>query len=324
MARERSALMNIMAEAERLVSAGRRDEAVAFIKRAADQGDCEALHAVANWRLFGLYGKRDLNAAHVLLDRAVAKNHVDSIRTKAILLANGGGVPADAATAERMLMAIRSTDPHAALQLDFARDMPPLADFAVNAAHNLSSTPHIRYYPGLLTARECSYLTGMAQPQLRPSFVTDPATGAHMPHPVRTSTGMSFGPIHEDLVVRRINERIAWVSDTDVACGEPLHILHYSPGQQYRPHTDAIPGEPNQRCWTVLVYLNSDYIGGQTSFPKLGIDYRGAPGDALIFSNVDADGRADMATLHAGLPVTSGVKWLATRWIRARPYHPWD
>jgi prolyl 4-hydroxylase len=316
--------MSIMATAERLVRAGRRDEAIILIEQAADQGDCEALYAVANWRLFGIHGNRDLNVAHALLDLAVVKKHVESMRTKAILLANGGGVPTDAATAEKMLTAIRSTDPHAALQLDFLHDMPPLDNFSVAAAHSLSNNPNIRYYPGLLNTRECNYLTSMAQPQLRPSFVTDPATGAHMPHPVRSSTGMSFGPTQEDLVVRRINERIAWVSNTNVSCGEPLHILHYTPGQQYRPHTDAIPGDNNQRHWTVLIYLNDDYSNGETSFPKLGINYRGGPGDALIFRNVDANGRADLATLHAGLPVTSGVKWLATRWIRARPYHPWD
>lgn len=201
--------------------------------------------------------------------------------------------------------------------------MQPIAGFAPGRAQSLCEEPIIRCYPALLSQQECAYLTSMAQPHLRPSYVTNPATGAQMPHPVRSSTGMSFGPTQEDLVVRGINERIAIVTGTDVDCGEPLHILHYTPGQQYKPHTDGMPGETNQRLWTVLIYLNTGYDGGSTSFPKLGLDYRGEPGDALIFHNVDAGGRPNLMTLHAGLPVAQGVKWLATRWIRARRYHPW-
>jgi prolyl 4-hydroxylase len=44
-------------------------------------------------------------------------------------------------------------------------------------------------------------------------------------------------------------------------------------------------------------------------------------GDALLFRNADADGRPDPLALHSGLPVTRGVKYLASRWIRAEPFH---
>jgi prolyl 4-hydroxylase len=201
--------------------------------------------------------------------------------------------------------------------------MAPTADFAPERAEALCEAPIIKRYPALLTSRECAYLTGMAEPHLRPSFVTNPQTGARMPHPIRTSMGMSFGPTQEDLVIRRINERIAHASGTEVACGEPLHMLRYAPGQEYKPHTDSMPGEANQRVWTVLIYLNGEFEGGATQFPRVDFEFRGAPGDALIFRNVDADGRSDPASLHAGLPVTVGAKWLATRWIRAEPWHPW-
>ncbi len=316
--------MTIFDEAGKLSAAGRKEEAVALVQRAADQGDAEAMFAVGNWRLFGLFGPRDVDAAHRLFDASAAKGYVEAIRTKAILIANGTGVTADAARAEALLQLIRDVDEHAALQLDFARDMP-LADIITpGRIDNISDDPVIRSCPAFLSQRECAYLMGMAQPHMRPSFVTHPSTGRQMPHPIRNSTGMSFGPTQEDLVVRRINERIAALIETDVGCGEPLHILRYTPGQEYKPHTDGMPGEANQRIWTVLIYLNEGYDGGATSFSRLGIDFRGAAGDALIFYNVDAFGAPNMATLHAGLPVTQGEKWLATRWVRARVYHPWD
>ena len=45
-------------------------------------------------------------------------------------------------------------------------------------------------------------------------------------------------------------------------------------------------------------------------------------GDLLIFHNLDAGKLPDMRMIHAGLPITSGEKWLATRWIRGADYFP--
>ena len=60
--------------------------------------------------------------------------------------------------------------------------------------------------------------------------------------------------------------------------------------------------------------------GGETHFPELDITVRGAVGDLLIFRNLDAQGMPDPRMLHAGLPITAGEKWLATRWIRGSDY----
>ena len=110
---------------------------------------------------------------------------------------------------------------------------------------------------------------------------------------------------------------------------EPAEVLHYSIGEAYRPHVDFFhPQLPNfaeqmrlkgQRIKTCLVYLNDDFDGGETDFPKLGIKYRGRAGDALIFENVKPNGTGDLSTLHAGLPPTRGDKWLFSQWIRSKP-----
>jgi prolyl 4-hydroxylase len=66
------------------------------------------------------------------------------------------------------------------------------------------------------------------------------------------------------------------------------------------------------------IHLNDDYAGGETAFVKTGLGVRGRKGDALVFSSVGRDGRFEPLSEHAGLPVTSGTKYLASRWIRAR------
>jgi hypothetical protein len=110
---------------------------------------------------------------------------------------------------------------------------------------------------------------------------------------------------------------------------EAPQILNYAVGQRFQPHTDYFnPDIPStaaemrangQRVATALVYLNEEGLeGGETAFPRLGFNYRGRKGDALVFFNVDAAGKPDPRTLHAGLPPTRGEKWLLSQWIRNR------
>jgi hypothetical protein len=70
---------------------------------------------------------------------------------------------------------------------------------------------------------------------------------------------------------------------------------------------------------TFLTYLNDDYEGGETDFPRIGYRYKGRRGDALYFVNVDGAGAPDYRTVHAGLPPASGTKWLLSQWVRSRP-----
>jgi prolyl 4-hydroxylase len=73
-----------------------------------------------------------------------------------------------------------------------------------------------------------------------------------------------------------------------------------------------------QRVATCLTYLNDDYDGGETDFPRIGWRFRGKTGDALLFANVTSGKQPDPLTLHAGLPVTRGRKYLLSQWIRDR------
>ena len=56
---------------------------------------------------------------------------------------------------------------------------------------------------------------------------------------------------------------------------------------------------------------------------QLGVSVAPKRGRLVHFTNLLADGSGDPATLHAGLPVTAGRKWLATMWTRQRRYRYW-
>jgi prolyl 4-hydroxylase len=188
-----------------------------------------------------------------------------------------------------------------------------------SASECLSDDPMIHRFPAFLTSDECDYLAETALPRLQPAVVIHPTTGAFLRDPVRTSTSAGFPFVAEDPVLHAINRRIARATGTSYEQGEPLQVLSYEPGQQYKLHSDALPGQGNQRVVTFLVYLNDDYAGGETSFPDLGIAVRGAVGEGLIFHNVDAHGQPHPRARHAGLPVSRGRKLILSKWIRSDP-----
>lgn len=310
-------------ETEQLVGAGRARDAWRLLNSRADRRDPEALYILGTWRLGGMVVRRDLGAARALFGRAAEAGHAEAARAHIAFVGNGTGGPPDWPLALRLLDALASTDPEAQAERDLIRAMAlsPAGDpVSLPAEELLSERPRVLRIRGFLSAAECDFLVQTAEPWLTPSLVVDPHSGQMVQNPVRTSDAMVFPWIAESPAIHAFNRRIAAATATAPAQGEPLQVLRYRGGQQYRPHLDSVSGDPNQRILTALVYLNDGYAGGDTQFVRTGLTVSGAKGDALIFANALPDGRADPEALHAGLPVRSGEKYLASRWIRARPF----
>jgi prolyl 4-hydroxylase len=99
-------------------------------------------------------------------------------------------------------------------------------------------------------------------------------------------------------------------------------------GQEFKLHTDYFePGGPDwesnthiggQRTWTLMVYLNQPDEGGATRFKRIGKVIQPETGKLLAWHNLDADGRPNYETLHAGLKVYRGTKYIITKWYRER------
>ncbi|MBX3592992.1 2OG-Fe(II) oxygenase [Sphingomonas sp.] len=305
-----------------LIDAGQVDDAIAMVERGARADDPAMLYRLADWRLFGLYGPQDFAAAHGALARAAATGSARAAHARAYLVAAGLGCAADFDAARAMLAKVG--DEAAARQLALL-DTAPTLDQATRAPREiLSEAPLIVRIEGFASAAECDWLVACGEPALQPALVVDPRTREGVPDPVRTSHAMSILAMDEDLVVHNINRRIAAATGTSPRQGEPLNVLRYMPGQQFRRHHDAYAGAPgaNQRILTALIWLNDGYIGGETVFPDIGVSVTGRRGDALVFRNTLNDGRRDERGWHAGAPVERGVKWLASRWIRAGLYTP--
>ena len=327
MVRTRMASSSISARADALLAAGRPLEAYRLLAGPQAGSDPEALFLLANWRLAGQVVRRDLAAARNLFRGAAEAGHEEAASIYTAFVGNGTGGAADWPAALRLLE--QSPDASAERALIAKMQLSPAGDpLELPQEERLSDRPHVSSFPALFTSAECDFLIAQAKPWLQPSVVIDPQSGRQLRNPVRTSDGMSFTLVLESPAIHALNRRLAAATGTDVRQGESLQVLRYRSGQEYKPHFDAVAGEPNQRILTILVYLTEDYEGGETVFLRTGLKFKGKRGDALVFRNALPDGRADEMAQHAGLPVTKGEKLIASRWIRARPFvfpppRPW-
>lgn len=310
-------------EASLLASRGRVAEGYALLDRGVRDGDALAAFTLANWRLSGYLIRRDLGLARDLFGRAVDLGLEEARPTYIALLANGaGGAERRWSRALEELGAMARTDPMAARQISLLESMRLLSDgnpTQVETPREMSSEPRIVGLDAFLTASECAYVIDRATPRLEDSVVVHPTTGAFMRDPIRTSRAAAFPFVDEDPVLHAINRRIAAASGTIYEQGEPLQVLSYEPGQEYKLHSDALPAGGSQRILTFLVYLNDGFEDGATIFPDLGLSFRGRPGDAILFANVDGAGEPDKRARHAGRPVLAGRKMLLSKWIRSTP-----
>lgn len=174
------------------------------------------------------------------------------------------------------------------------------------------------------SAEECRRLMAMIDRVARPSPVFDIDYGKG----ARTSYSGDLDPY--DPFVKMLHRRMDDLIGVDSSWGETMQGQRYAVGQQFKPHHDWFDtsqpywtgevAKGGQRAWTLMLYLNDVEAGGATEFPKANIAIPPQQGTLIAWSNANADGRANMDTLHAGTPVTAGVKYVVTRWYRARPW----
>lgn len=314
--------MTDVENAYRLLNAGDRRQALMCLERAAAGDDPASLLELAAWHLEGRHVRRDLARSRECFRRAGELGQITAERVYICFLANGVGGEANWQAAKDQLRKLAATDPKAALQLRLVDAMALDENgypHTKPVGRQLSTSPEVWAFDRFASHAECLYLIEMAEPLLEQSVVVDPDTGQPRPHPIRTSEGAVFPWVSADLVITALNQRIAATSRSEAECGEPLQILRYRPGQEYRPHLDALPTGENQRVLTMLVYLNEGYEGGETFFTQTGLKFAGKKGDGLLFRNARSGGSPDPNAQHAGLPVVSGEKFIASRWIRERP-----
>ncbi len=158
----------------------------------------------------------------------------------------------------------------------------------------------------------------------RPSTVADPNGDDYF----RTSETCDLDAT--EAAVIELEAALRELNGIDPAYGEPLQGQRYAEGQEFKPHTDYFtPGGPDyekycsvagQRTWTFMIYLNEVESGGATRFKAVGKTFQPEAGKLLCWNNRRPDGSVNPATLHHGMKVRKGMKYVITKWYRERPW----
>jgi prolyl 4-hydroxylase len=175
-----------------------------------------------------------------------------------------------------------------------------------------------------LDAEMCDWLIKLIDENALPSKIVDSNGDAKL----RTSYSCDLS--HEDSVVRALNAYLHEAAGIAQMFGEPIQGQRYYAGQQFKPHADFF--NPNgesfhencaifgQRTWTMMIYLNVPEAGGATRFTNVKKSFRPATGKLLGWNNITPDGLPNMASMHQGMPVQKGRKYIITKWFRERPF----
>jgi prolyl 4-hydroxylase len=306
------------------LNGGRAAEGVHLLREVASTGDPHALFIFADLTWSGNMVEQDPARGRLLFEQAAAAGHTQANLLVTNLIANGVAGKRDWSMAVERLEAEgrKLSDRQRALDLVRSMDLDAAGDpKRISEPQVIADRPHARIFERLFTLEECDYLIRAAEGRFEPSMVYNRSREL-VRDTIRTSDGAAFHWLIEDPAIHAINRRVAAATSTAYDQGEPLQALRYSPGQEYRPHFDFVDGANNQRLWTALIYLNEDYEDGETVFVRTGLKVRGKTGDMLLFRNALEDDSGDPLAEHAGMPVTTGTKYLATRWIRERRWIP--
>ncbi|WP_373684280.1 prolyl hydroxylase family protein [Sphingomonas sp. R-74633] len=175
-------------------------------------------------------------------------------------------------------------------------------------------------YPNFFSDEECAMLVRLIDDAARPSTLL----AMHEDPEFRTSSSTDLDRWSEE--IWPIDDRIAHTLGIPPVNAETLQGQRYEPGQQFRAHCDYFHENAEywermvetggQRTWTAMVYLNDVEEGGATWFPRAGVRFKPKKGMMLIWNNMQEDGTPNYDTLHEGMRVIEGTKYIVTKWFR--------
>lgn len=218
----------------------------------------------------------------------------------------------------------RKTPPAAAVRAAFGREAAARLDADPRAVRAGVPAAQLYYVLDFLSPDQCDRLVAVIDRDRRPStLLTDRDDPGF-----RTSDSCDMQRWSPD--VRPIDEAIADLLGLPHEHGETMQGQRYAPGQHFRAHHDyfhesesywaAMQQTGGQRTWTAMIYLNDVPEGGATWFPQAGVKIAPRRGMLLAWNNMNPDGSPNVLTLHEGMPVVEGVKYIVTKWFRERPW----
>ena len=205
-------------------------------------------------------------------------------------------------------------------------------EFPKKIADNVSmysADPILYVVKDFLSNDECQAFIEASKGKLEPSTVISP--DKHIQHESRTSENCWIEHDANE-IVHEVSKRFSILVQMPIRNAEQYQLVYYKEGAQYKPHFDSFDyetqdGKKNwepggQRMVTVIAYLNNVEKGGGTGFPELDITITPKKGDVVVFHNTllgspsSTHPKIHPKSLHGGMPVIKGEKWMVNLWFR--------
>ncbi|MDZ7865647.1 2OG-Fe(II) oxygenase [Acidovorax sp.] len=202
-----------------------------------------------------------------------------------------------------------------------------MAELYIPNSQRIASTKaEIYVFDDFLNSAECQHLIDLISKNLRNSELT---SLNEQDKDFRTNKSCDIDELDSSLAVQ-IDLRMSRILDFDPEDSEFMQGQFYGIGQQFKAHHDSFSEEEllihsrglGQRTYTFMVYLNDVEEGGETFFPSLGLKFSPRKGQALIWNNLDKESAQNPHSLHQGLPVINGEKFIVTKWFRLKKNLP--
>ena len=177
---------------------------------------------------------------------------------------------------------------------------------------------------GFISDKEGKYILDKANPMFRESKLVSGFSDS-----VRKSQTAWLDK--KDHVIGTVIKRVCDITNIPFENAEKMQVVKYEPNGFYIDHFDAscddrkecVEFEKNggQRVLTMIIYLNDDFTGGTTRFKNLQTEFQPVKNNGLLFYSLQKDGdKCHPLSLHSGMPVKTGEKYIANIWLRERPY----
>lgn len=172
-------------------------------------------------------------------------------------------------------------------------------------------------------------LVNYAQSKLEPAKVYSHEQSSERLSRVRDNDQFIADILSGDILIAIVQRLMCMHNLAQLPFAEPPIFYRYRDGQQYKWHCDfIIPTTESvkqeltffgQRIATTIINLTDQFEGGETKFKNWGISIPAKVGQLIQFFNFE-NGKPNPDSVHAGLPVCAGDKWVCTLWFRQRPY----
>jgi prolyl 4-hydroxylase len=143
-------------------------------------------------------------------------------------------------------------------------------------------------HDNMLTPDECQRVIEAAQ-RLGLVRSTVAEKSGNQTSAIRTSSHVFLPDIP---ITQTLKAKVRKITNIPPERMEQIQVVHYQPGQEYKPHFDACNdgcdgGKDMPRTQTVMFYLNTVEHGGHTRFPKAGVSVQPRQGRAVHWHNMD-------------------------------------